>query len=108
MDKEQQIEEMTSKMQRCYEKNVLLNFKWFAEALYAAGYRKVIYGRDSLSDLLNEEIKELSLIEKTHKETAKNIADWINHYAKNGGFGDVLADVLEELATTIKKNYWVQ
>ena len=40
MNKEQQIEEMAKKMQKCYEKNGLLNFKWFAEALYNAGYRK--------------------------------------------------------------------
>lgn len=36
-----QIEEMAKKMQKCYEKNGLLNFKWFAEALYNAGYRKI-------------------------------------------------------------------
>ena len=41
MNKEQQIEEMAKKMQKCYEKNGLLNFKWFAEALYNAGYRKI-------------------------------------------------------------------
>ena len=41
MNKEQQIEEITRKMQKCYEKNGLLNFKWFAEALYEAGYQKV-------------------------------------------------------------------
>ena len=41
MTKQEQIEEMTEKMQRCFEKNGLLNFKWFAEALYNAGYRKV-------------------------------------------------------------------
>lgn len=41
MNKERQIEEMAKKMQKCYEKNGLLNFKWFAEALYNAGYRKI-------------------------------------------------------------------
>ena len=41
MNKEQQIEEMAKKMQKCYEKNGLQNFKWFAEALYNAGYRKI-------------------------------------------------------------------
>lgn len=41
MNKEQQIEEMAKKMQKYYEKNGLLNFKWFAEALYNAGYRKL-------------------------------------------------------------------
>lgn len=41
MTKQEQIEEMTEKMQRCFEKNGLLNFKWFAEALYSVSYRKV-------------------------------------------------------------------
>jgi len=49
--------------------------KSLAEALYNAGYRKVIYGRDNLSDLLNEEVKELSLIEKTRKETAREFME---------------------------------
>lgn len=34
MSREKQIEEIAEKMQKCYEKNGLLNFKWFAEALY--------------------------------------------------------------------------
>lgn len=42
MNKEQQIEEMTNKMEQNYEKNGLLNCKWFAEALYNAGYREVL------------------------------------------------------------------
>lgn len=41
MTRQEQIKEMTEKMQRCFEKNGLLNFKWFAEALYDAGYRKI-------------------------------------------------------------------
>ena len=44
MNKEQQIEEMQKKMKKCYEKYGSLNFKWFAEALYNAGYRKVPKG----------------------------------------------------------------
>lgn len=40
MGREEQIEEIAVKMQKCYKKNGLLNFKWFAEALYNAGYRK--------------------------------------------------------------------
>ena len=49
MGREKQIEEMVEKMQKCYEKNGLLNFKWFAEALYNAGYRK-IFTSDFASD----------------------------------------------------------
>ncbi len=33
-DKEKQIEEMAKVMQKCYEKNGLLNFKWLAESAY--------------------------------------------------------------------------
>lgn len=44
-----------------------------AKALYNAGCRKVVSGRDGFVDLLNEETKELSIIEKTRKETAKEI-----------------------------------
>lgn len=44
MNKEQQIEEMQKKMQKCYEKYGSLNFKWFAEALFEAGYRQVPKG----------------------------------------------------------------
>ena len=49
MSREKQIEEMAEKMQKCYEKNGLLNFKWFAEALYNAGYRKT-FTSDFASD----------------------------------------------------------
>ena len=49
MTKPEQIEEMAKKMQKCYEKNGLLNFKWFAEALYNAGYRKT-FTSDFASD----------------------------------------------------------
>ena len=49
MGREKQIEEMAEKMQKCYEKNGLLNFKWFAEALYNAGYRKT-FTSDFASD----------------------------------------------------------
>ena len=66
MTKKQQIEEMTRKMQKCYEKNGLLNFKWFAETLYNAGYRKVPDGavillpeeRDEEMKAYNEDKKE--------------------------------------------------
>ena len=49
MGREKQIEEMAEKMQKCYAKNGLLNFKWFAEALYNAGYRKT-FTSDFASD----------------------------------------------------------
>lgn len=38
---QEQTKEMAEKMERCFEKNCLLNFKWFAEALVQAGYGKV-------------------------------------------------------------------
>ena len=57
MNKEQ-IAEMAKKMKQCYEKYGLLNFKWFAEAIYNAGYRKSEEVRketakEILSDLLD-------------------------------------------------------
>lgn len=33
-DKKEQINEMAKIMQKCYEKNGVLNFKWFAESAY--------------------------------------------------------------------------
>ena len=33
-NKEKQVEKMAKVMQKCYEKNGLLNFKWFAESAY--------------------------------------------------------------------------
>ena len=58
MNKEQQIEEMAKKMQKCYEKNGLLNFKWFAEALYNAGYGNVSEYKAE-RELLGSQIKVL-------------------------------------------------
>ena len=74
MGREKQIEEMAEKMQKCYEKNGLLNFKWFAEALYNAGYRKlpdnvilldndcstVIAVNKSIQEIKNEAVKEFA------------------------------------------------
>ena len=71
MGREKQIEEMAEKMQKCYEKNGLLNFKWFAEALYNAGYRKT-FTSDFASDTQNvckleaENKHLLKLIENEH------------------------------------------
>lgn len=45
---------------------------------------------------------------QSSKETARNIADWINYRAENSGFGGVLKDVLKELSETIKTNYKVE
>lgn len=74
MDREEQIEEMAEKMQKCYEKNGLLNFKWFAEALFNADYRKlpdnvilldndcftVIAVNKSIQEIKNEAVKEFA------------------------------------------------
>ena len=58
MNKQEQIEEMAKKMQKCYEKNGLLNFKWFAEALYNAGYGNVSEYKAE-RELLGSQIKVL-------------------------------------------------
>lgn len=84
MTKQEQIEEMEKVIK---EEQILIannsnEFKQLmqkgvgychAKALYNAGCRKVVSGRDGFVDLLNEETKELSIIEKTRKETAKEI-----------------------------------
>ena len=64
MNKEQ-IEEMAKKMKQCYEKYGLLNFKWFAEAIYNAGYRKV---PECAIILTKEEYDKLGLFEETVQE----------------------------------------
>ena len=58
MTKQEQIEEMAKKMQKCYEKNGLLNFKWFAEALYKAGYGDVTEYKAEI-ERLKEKCEEL-------------------------------------------------
>ena len=69
MTKQEQIEEMAKDIVRIAGLDVYGK----AEELINLGYRKVICDRDNFTDLLNEETKELSLIEKTRKETAKEI-----------------------------------
>ena len=80
MGREEQIEEIAEKMQKCYKKNGLLNFKWFAEALFNAGYRKlpdnvilldndcftVIAVNKSIQEIKNEAVKEFA--DKLQKE----------------------------------------
>ncbi len=85
MDKEKEIEEMAvigckrnpqahtaEECAKCGFKQGSCNAYGHAQALYKAGYRKVIY-RDNMDELLNEEIKELTLSNKIRKETAKEI-----------------------------------
>lgn len=84
MNKQEQIEEMANYYCEYCKKQTgekfcehiddkSCNIFFEAELFYNAGYRKVICDRDNFTDLLNEETKELSLIEKTRKETAKEI-----------------------------------
>lgn len=77
MSREKQIEEIAEKMQKCYEKNGLLNFKWFAEALYNAGYRKlpdnvILLDNDCFTVIaVNKSIQEIK------NEAVKEFAEWI-------------------------------
>lgn len=69
---QEQIEEMTRKMQRCYEKNGLLNFKWFAESLIENGYGDVSEYKAEIERLK----KEASDIRKgTAKEILQTLYD---------------------------------
>ena len=58
MTEQEQIKAMTEKMKRCFEKNGLLNFKWFAEALVQAGYGD-ISGYEAEREILGSQIKVL-------------------------------------------------
>ena len=58
MTEQEQIKAMTEKMKRCFEKNGLLNFKWFAEALVQAGYGDVS-GYEAEREMLGSQIKVL-------------------------------------------------
>ena len=58
MTEQEQIKAMTEKMKRCFEKNGLLNFKWFAEALVQAGYGD-ISGYEAEREMLGSQIKVL-------------------------------------------------
>lgn len=84
MTKQEQIEEMAKIVDEMY--NVYTTTADdIAEALYNAGYRKVVSGRDGFVELLNEETKELSIIEKTRKETAKEILqEWADDNSSMG------------------------
>ena len=58
MTKQEQIKAMTEKMKRCFERNGLLNFKWFAEALVQAGYGD-ISEYEAEREMLGSQIKVL-------------------------------------------------
>ena len=58
MTEQEQIKAMTEKMKRCFEKNGLLNFKWFAEALVQAGYGN-ISEYEAEREMLGSQIKVL-------------------------------------------------
>lgn len=50
MKDKKQIEEMAKIMQKCYEKNGLLNFKWFAESAYKCLTEdSVVFTKEELS-----------------------------------------------------------
>ena len=118
-----QIEEMAKKMQKCYEKNGLLNFKWFAEALYNAGYRKipkdnVVLSREEQERILTateKRIKELKRqILQARKETAREILtellDFVNGWfegVENNDFGvefnRISKDFAEKYGVKIKE-----
>ena len=94
MTKQEQIEEMANYYCEYCKKQTgekfcehiddkSCNIFFEAELFYNAGYRKVICDRDNFTDLLNEETKELSLIEKTRKETAKEIYERLIELSEN-------------------------
>lgn len=97
MNKEQQIEEIAKKMQKCYEKNGLLNFKWFAEALYNAGYRKTFTSdlasdtqkayKDGYKKGVSDMQSECGICNRLNLKRAKTavveFADFLKEYARS-------------------------
>ena len=100
MTKQEQIEEMTEKMQGCFEKNGLLNFKWFAEALYNAGYRKI----KEKDETLEEQIKHLNtIVERLDELLGKGINDYIKGIDGVEGLKDMWErSAVREFAEKIK------
>lgn len=100
MTKQKQIEEMTEKMQRCFEKNGLLNFKWFAEALYNAGYRKI---REK-NETLEEQIKHLNtIVERLDELLGKGIDEYIKGIDGVDGLKDMWErSAVREFADEVK------
>ena len=52
MGREEQIEEMAEKMQKCYEKNGLLNFKWFAEPFITQATARPLFDDTTITGIL--------------------------------------------------------
>ena len=74
MTEQEQIKAMTEKMKRCFEKNGLLNFKWFAEALVQAGYGRISEYKAEI-ERLKSEFKQL---ETNAEILARGVRD-LNH-----------------------------
>lgn len=70
---QEQTKEMAEKMKRYFEKNGLLNFKWFAEALVQAGYGDI-----------SEYKAEIERLRQEVRDTNKMARNTIEQYrAKN-------------------------
>ena len=86
MTKQEQIKAMTEKMKRCFEKNGLLNFKWFAEALVQAGYGDISEyeaEREMLGSLikvlkqrLNNKYVEIERLKDDYAKLQEQFADY--------------------------------
>ena len=70
MTKQEQIEEMTEKMQRCFEKNGVLNL--FAEALYEAGYRKAEEVQKETAKVIFQKVINICIKEEDFQEGTVN------------------------------------
>lgn len=71
---QEQIEKMAEKMKRCFEKNGLLNFKWFAEALVQAGYGEVSEYKAEI-ERLRQELRDTDKMARNSIEQYKNNYD---------------------------------
>lgn len=68
-DKEKQIEEMAKAMQKCYEKNGLLNFKWLAESAYKTFSENSVVLTSEEYKIIDHNIKHLECVCNAHEKT---------------------------------------
>ena len=79
--KQDQVKEMAEKMKRCFEKNGLLNFKWFAEAIVQAGYGDISEYKAEI-ERLKAEVKQAQI------DILNKVMTYINNKIEND-YGDM-------------------
>ena len=93
-NKEEQVEKMAKVMQKCYEKNGLLNFKWFAESAYKyLTENSIILSKEEYERLQNLLTKRQNVIDSYRKCIDK----------RNSAIKQTNKEIVEKLITKIKQ-----